>query len=88
MKHRTTEGFWKRFEQLPEPERERARKNYRLLEADPGHPSIRFKKLKGKQPPVWSARVGGDYRALALEKDGVLFWFWIGSHAEYDRLVG
>jgi hypothetical protein len=31
--------------------------------------------------------VGVHYRALAVDAaDGVL-WFWIGSHADYDRIV-
>jgi hypothetical protein len=37
---------------------------------------------------VWSARVGSRHRALAIEVDDGLVWFWIGSHAEYDRLLG
>jgi hypothetical protein len=28
----------------------------------------------------------GD-RALAVEADNDLVWFWIGSHADYDKLV-
>jgi hypothetical protein len=35
----------------------------------------------------WSARVGLRYRALAVEDDDGLVWFWIGSHAEYDAFV-
>jgi hypothetical protein len=26
--------------------------------------------------------------ALAVEVDGGYLWFWIGSHADYDRLIG
>jgi hypothetical protein len=26
--------------------------------------------------------------ALAIEVDDGLVWFWIGSHAEYDQLLG
>jgi len=33
-------------------------------------------------------RVGRSYRALAAEHDDGLLWFWIGTHAEYDDLVG
>jgi hypothetical protein len=36
----------------------------------------------------WSARVGIRYRALAIEVDEGLVWFWIGSHADYDALIG
>jgi hypothetical protein len=28
------------------------------------------------------------YRALAVEAESDLVWFWIGSHAECDKLVG
>lgn len=54
------------------------------LKQDPRHPSLQFKKV-GR---FWSARVGGHYRALAVEATDGLVWFWIGSHADYDRLLG
>jgi hypothetical protein len=28
------------------------------------------------------------YRALAVEHENSVVWFWIGSHALYNRLVG
>jgi len=66
-----------------------ARKSFALLQSDPGHPSLHFKHLGGGK--VWSVRVGlyyRDYRALgATSKEG-LHWFWIGTHGEYDKLVG
>jgi hypothetical protein len=34
-------------------------------------------------------RPGGlHYRALAVEHEGEVLWFWIGSHADYDKLLG
>jgi hypothetical protein len=35
----------------------------------------------------WSVRVGSRYRALAVEDNQNLVWFWIGSHADYDTIV-
>lgn len=58
-----------------------ADKNYDILKKDPKHPSLRFKKI-GK---LWSVRVGIYYRALGIEED--IVWFWIGSHADYDKLI-
>jgi hypothetical protein len=29
-----------------------------------------------------------SYRALAVDAQENVVWFWIGTHAEYDRLVG
>ena len=63
--------------------RELADKSFALLKSDPRHPSLHFKRLD----KVWSARVGLHYRALALEIEGGYLWFWIGTHADYDRLT-
>jgi hypothetical protein len=35
----------------------------------------------------WSVRVRLHYRALAVEDGADVLWVWIGSHAEYDRLI-
>ena len=81
--HRATRRFWECFANLPDEIQNVARKNYALLQANPHHPSLQFKKV-GK---VWSARVGLHYRALATE-DGVDFiWVWIGTHDEYERMI-
>jgi hypothetical protein len=69
---------------LPQPIRDLADKNFALLKLDQNHPSLSFKKVGAE---LWSARVGIRYRALALEQDGDFVWIWIGSHAEYDRLI-
>jgi hypothetical protein len=65
---------------LPENIRALADKNYALLKENPRHPSLQLKKV-GR---FWSVRVGSRYRALAVEIEGGLLWFWIGSHADYD----
>jgi hypothetical protein len=68
---------------LPENIRALADKNYALLKENPRHPSLQLKKLGG----FWSVRVGSRYRALAVEVDAGLLWFWIGSHTDYDAIV-
>ncbi|MDX6269677.1 MAG: hypothetical protein QOD28_900 [Acidobacteriota bacterium] len=84
MKHFASPRFWQRYRQLPPAVRVLADKNFQLLKADPKHPSLRFKKIGNK---LWSVRVGAHYRALGLDKPEGVVWFWIGSHADYDRLV-
>jgi hypothetical protein len=69
---------------LPKEIRDLADRNYALLKIDPTHSSLRFKKVGS----VWSVRVSLHYRALATEVGGECVWFWIGSHGEYDKLVG
>ena len=83
MKHSASSRFWERYAALPEEIRTLADKSYELLKSDSKHPSLHFKKL-GK---FWSARVGLHHRALAVEVEDGMLWVWIGTHAEYDRLV-
>ncbi|MEW6235298.1 MAG: hypothetical protein AB1656_07925 [Candidatus Omnitrophota bacterium] len=53
-----------------------------MLKSNPWHPSLHFKKI-GK---VWSARIGMDYRALAVADGDDFIWIWIGAHDEYRRI--
>jgi hypothetical protein len=76
--------FWACLEKLPANVQQLGRENYELLKANPYHPSLHFKRA-GR---FWSVRVGRSYRALAVDAPDGLVWFWIGTHAEYDRLVG
>lgn len=85
MNHHASPDFWSCYEALPVPVRELADKNFALLKIDPKHPSLHFKRVG---TTYWSARVGIHYRALAVEAEGGLVRFLIGSHADYDRLVG
>ena len=82
--HRTTPRFWKRFDNLSEDTQKLARKNFKLLKSNPKHSSLHFKKVGN----YWSARVGLYYRVLAIEDGNDFIWVWIGTYAEYDRLVG
>ena len=86
MKHLTLPRFWHCFRQLPKEVQELAKKNFELLKADPLHPSLHFKRV-GKLKQLWSVRVGVHYRALGREKPKGIVWFWIGPHAEYDKLL-
>jgi len=81
--HHTSRAFWTRYEALPKQVQETADKSFALLKRDPRHPSLHFKRVRH----YWSARIGTGFRALAVPVDDGLLWFWIGTHAEYDRLV-
>jgi len=35
-----------------------------------------------------SVRVGLYHRALGIPVAGGVHWFWIGTHGEYDKLIG
>jgi len=83
MRHLASPSFWESYDRLPSAIRELADRNFQLLKTDPRHPSLHLKRV-GR---YWSVRIGKKYRALATDIEHGVLWFWIGTHAEYDRLV-
>jgi hypothetical protein len=83
MNSATTPKFRQAFARLPRDVQGRVRKAYHLWRQDHGHPSLHFKKI-GK---VWSARVDSNNRALAHVVGDTAYWFWIGPHDEYEKLI-
>jgi len=83
MTHRATPRFWACYRLLPKEIQELADRCYEMLKNDPRHPSLHLKKIG----EVWSVRVGLHYRALAVEEGSEFVWVWIGTHADYDRLL-
>ena len=84
MRHLASPRFWALYQALPADVRDLADKKYALLKSDPRHPSLHFKRLG----ELWSVRVGDHYRALGTDIKEGIYWVWIGTHAEYDRVVG
>ncbi len=86
MISRTTEKFRKCLSVLPQDIRKQAKIAYRQFKRNDQHPSLQFKKVHPTKP-IYSARISLDYRALGrLENDNII-WFWIGSHAEYEKML-
>lgn len=83
MRSSTTPDFWLAYVRQPPEVKSRARRVYQLWKENPHHPSLRFEK-KGD---YWSIRIGPGYRALGRYHEGTLYWFWIGTHDEYERLL-
>jgi hypothetical protein len=84
MKSYTTRGFREAFRALPPDVRRRARKAYRLWRANSDLPGLRFKRAGADV----SIRVGRGYRALGLIEGDAIYWYWIGKHDDYDRILG
>ena len=83
MKSSTSATFRKQFAALDPEVRRLARKQFRLWLEDHWHPSLHFKKVGA----YWSARVDRDYRALGMENEGEIVWFFIGKHDAYERRI-
>lgn len=65
----------------------------RLFDKDPFHPSLRHHELKdtkrgNHRPESFSVSITMKYRAIYVKQGGLNVWYWIGSHADYDTLVG
>jgi len=65
----------------------------RLWEANPKHRSLRLHPLKdtrkGRQAKgSFSISLNRQYRAIYVLDGDVAVWYWVGSHADYDRLIG
>ena len=82
----TTERFRKAFQRLPAHIQRNARKSYRLWKDNPYHPSLHFKKVHSIEP-VYSVRVAIGWRPFGTKTDDAMVWFWIGDHAEYERIL-
>jgi len=88
MRSTATPRFWRLFKDLPVEIQEHAKRSYELWRLNPQHSSLHFKRLAGAGHR-FSVRIGIHYRAIGWRSDdGGVEWVWIGSHADYDRLLG
>jgi hypothetical protein len=71
---------------LPKSVRRHAARAYRLWQKNPNHTSLHFKRVNESEP-IYSVRIGLDYRALGYWEGDTVTWFWIGTHGEYDALL-
>jgi len=86
VRSRTTAQFRKQLAALPEDVRQHAKKAYRQFRHDPWQSSLRFKQIHPRRP-LYSVRVARGYRAVGKRDERGVLWFWIGSHADYDKLL-
>jgi hypothetical protein len=54
-----------------------------MLKSDSRHPSLHLKRAGN----YWSVRIGRKYRALGMSVEGGILWGWIGTHAEYEKIL-
>lgn len=94
-RNRTTRDFRELFARLPEHIQELTRDACLLFDRDPAHPSLRHHELLDRKagkhvPGSYSVSVTMQYRAIYVvdPSDGTNVWYWIGTHADYDRFTG
>ena len=86
MTFQASPRFWHMFKNLPVDIQRLAVKNYHLWQANPSHPSLRYRRLEGREN-LETVRIGDHYRAIGLIEPGVVAWIWIGPHSEYNQLT-
>jgi hypothetical protein len=86
MQSYTTRQYRVCFAKLPAAVKRTARAAFRKWQTDPFHPGLHFKPIR-RNHAIYSVRITRDWRALGVREGDKIAWFWIGSHAEYDRLV-
>jgi hypothetical protein len=77
-------SFKKLYARLPENAQHEADEAYQQFRENPDAHGLNFKQIVGA---YYSARVGGGYRALAVRQADYWLWFWIGTHADYDKFL-
>ena len=87
MNSHITASFRQAFKHLSRQVQKQARDAYRHFQTDPTYPGLRFKKVHPTKP-FYSARVGKGHRAVGILDGEEIVWFWIGSHKEYERVIG
>ena len=87
MRSLATRRFWELFQTLPKETQNLVFRNFGLWRRDPRHPLLRLRRLPGSDDR-FSIRATDGYCALGVQTDEETIWIWIGTHADYDRLVG
>jgi len=83
VNHHTTAKYWECYQNLPPQIKTLANRNFKLLKENPNLPSLSLKKIEN----LWSVRIGKKYRALAIEYEGCMIWFWVGNHSDYEKML-
>ena len=93
LRNRRTADFRQQYEQLPANIQKLGVAAFKRFCDDPSHPSLRLHELGDSKrgshlPGSRSVSITRRYRAVYVVKDGVNVWYWVGTHAEYDRFSG
>src|SRR4051812_15814210 len=58
----------------------------RRFQMDQSHSGLQFKQLHSSSG-LWSVRVTESYRAVGVRNGDEIVWLFIGTHADYERLL-
>jgi mRNA-degrading endonuclease RelE of RelBE toxin-antitoxin system len=90
MKFRRLSSFKEDLDNLPKAIRDQAKEKFKLFKANPNHPSLRIKKMKGYEE-IWEGHVTQDYVfTFHWDKDSdteepIAVFRHIGTHKIYKN---
>ncbi len=82
----TTEQFRKLLTELSPQIQKQTKEAYRQFKKDPYYPSLRFKQVHSTKA-IYSIRISKDYRALGIQQNNEIIWYWIGTHSNYNKIL-
>jgi plasmid maintenance system killer protein len=88
-----TRQFKALYKELPEVIQLIAQEKYKKFVENPKHPGLRHHALKENKvgqilKSSYSVSINKQYRAIYIISNRRRVWYWIGSHANYDRMTG
>ena len=88
----TKRSFRDQYEKLPSKIQALTRTACELFDKNPCHRSLRLHQLveSGRSNALtnsFSVSITMQYRAIYVIDGGKNVWYWIGTHAEYDRFL-
>lgn len=93
-KNKTTRRFRDLYQRLPAQIQKLVRLTAVAFDQDPTRCTFRHHALNDTNngnhlPGSFSVSITMGYRAIYThDATGTRIWYWVGSHADYDRLVG
>ena len=84
MKSVAAASFWRLYASLPDAVRQEARAAFRRFRDNSAHPGLSLERLRSR-PDSWSVRITQSYRAVGRKEGDTIVWYWIGSHAHFDK---
>ncbi len=79
-----TQTFIRLYKKLPEEIKERTKKSLKLLQSNPGHPSLGHKKMAG-QKDIFEIRISKNYRLTYQKIGDTAYLRKIGIHDVLHR---
>lgn len=88
-----TSAFNKLFDKLPANIQELSNATFEMFCEDPSHSALRCKQLANKKNTPhcdgsFSVSITMRYRSLFVVDGDTNVWYWTGSHADYNTLIG